>query len=66
MTAGYYTDIDIKLQQIKKNQALIYFHLILWLKDHFDAIKALAEWDDKRTHKMTKIPPWSSRAKDKK
>lgn len=66
MTAGYYTDIDTKLKQIKKIQAVIYFHLILWLKDHFDALKATAELDDKRAHKLTKIPPWSSVAKDKK
>lgn len=66
MTADYYTDIDIELKQIKNFQAHIYFHLILWFKDHFDALKALAELDDKRILKLTKIPPWSSGAKDKK
>lgn len=44
----------------------MYFHLILWLKDHFDALKATAELNDKRAHKLTKIPPCSSVAKDKK
>lgn len=66
MTADYYTDIDIELKQIKNFQARIYFHLILWFKDHFDALKALAELDDKRILKLTKISPWSSGAKDKK
>lgn len=41
VTAGYQTDNDIKLEHIKKIQALIYFYSILWLKDHFDALKAL-------------------------
>lgn len=66
MIADYYTDIDIELKQIKNFQAHIYFYLILWFKDHFDALKALAELDDKRILKLTKIPPWSFGAKDKK
>lgn len=51
VTAGSWTDIDIKMEHTKKIQALIYLSPILWLKDHCDSLKALEESDyEKREH----------------